>query len=228
MEEVDRWLTSGKPSLKVSMLLALHRKAMDGIDQFAGNFRPAGVTIRGSKHAPVSGDDVPRYVEEMLEYILENWSTRTAVHLASYAMWRLNWIHPFADGNGRTSRILSYMVLCGGLSHKLPGTRTIPEQISQNKAPYYKALEKADTAFKKGRIDVGQMERLLEGYLTNQLTDLHEQARTNSYWKGHDLSTEMPSKTSQRNRFVRLAEEHPVIVSGAVLVTCTVLTVIFA
>ncbi|MDH5529741.1 MAG: Fic family protein, partial [Paracoccaceae bacterium] len=112
MEEVERWIAAGKPNLRVSTLLKLHRLAMDGIDQYAGNFRPAGVAIKGSKHFPVSRDDVPRYVEEMLEYVSDNWSEETAIHLSSYVMWRLNWIHPFADGNGRTSRILSYMVLC--------------------------------------------------------------------------------------------------------------------
>ncbi len=176
IEEVARWIKSGKPTLKLSVLLKLHRLAMDGIDQYAGNFRPASVAIKGSSHVPISGDDVPRYVEEMLEYVEENWEKRTAIHLASYVMWRLNWIHPFADGNGRTSRILSYLVLCGRLRQVLPGTRTIPEQISENKTPYYNALEQADIAFKRGTIDVGAMERLLEGYLANQLVQIHDQA----------------------------------------------------
>lgn len=176
IEEIERWIKAGKPSLKVSTLLKLHRLAMDGIDQYAGNFRPASVAIRGSKHVPVAGDDVPRYVEEMLDYVNENWDKKTAIHLASFVMWRLNWIHPFADGNGRTSRILSYVILCGRLRQVLPGTRTIPEQISENKKPYYDALEKADVNFKKGSIDVVDMEKLLEGYLANQLIQLHEQA----------------------------------------------------
>ena len=29
----------------------------------------------------------------------DNWDDSTPVHLASYVMWRLNWIHPFTDGN---------------------------------------------------------------------------------------------------------------------------------
>lgn len=176
MQEVERWIKSGSPNLRVSVLLKLHRSAMDGIDQYAGNFRPAGVAIRGSKHVPVAGDDVPRYVEEMLDYVLENWVEKTAIHLSSYVMWRLNWIHPFADGNGRTSRILSYMILCGKLGQVLPGSRTIPEQISENKGLYYEALEKADISFKKGALNVMAMEGLLEGYLANQLVHVHTRA----------------------------------------------------
>jgi Fic family protein len=180
MEELGRWIKADQPTLKLSVLLKLHRLAMDGIDQYAGNFRPASVAIKGSNHVPIAGDDVPRYVEEMLEYVAENWKSRTAIHLAAFVMWRLNWIHPFADGNGRTSRILSYLVLCGRLGQLLPGTRTIPEQIAENKDPYYQALEKADLHFKKGVINVSDMESLLEKYLANQLVQLHEQATGSS------------------------------------------------
>jgi Fic family protein len=66
------------------------------------------------------------------------------LHLASYVMWRLNWIHPFTDGNGRTSRAVSYLVLCIRLRALLPGKLTIPEQIEQDKTPYYRALEAAE------------------------------------------------------------------------------------
>jgi hypothetical protein len=41
----------------------------------------------------------------------------TAIHLAAYLMWRLNWIHPFADGNGRTARMTSYV---GAADHHRP------------------------------------------------------------------------------------------------------------
>lgn len=177
MSQVESWVQSGTTNFKVSMLLDLHRKAMEGIDKFAGNFRPASVAIKGSNHTPIAGDDVPRYVEEMLDYLEENWEQKTALHLASYAMWRLNWIHPFADGNGRTSRMLSYMVLCARLEQVLPGALTIPEQISIDKPPYYAALEDADKAYKKGSVDLTSMERLLEGYLANQLLVVHEAAK---------------------------------------------------
>jgi hypothetical protein len=28
--------------------------------------------------------------------------------LAAYGLWRLNWIHPFVEGNGRTARAVCY------------------------------------------------------------------------------------------------------------------------
>lgn len=223
MEEVERWLADDKPSLKVSTLLTLHRKAMTEIDPYAGNFRPASVAIKGSNHNPVSGDDVARYVEEMLDYLKENWDSATALHLASYSMWRLNWIHPFADGNGRTSRMLSYMVLCARLRQILPGTMTIPEQISQNKSPYYKALEEADTQYKKGKVDVSKMEQLLESYLANQLVNVQELA------SGRDLTGQNCEENSNFiKRVVALFESHPVVAGGTFLLIATAITILFS
>jgi Fic family protein len=91
-------------------------------------------------------------------------------------MWRLNWIHPFADGNGRTSRAASYLVLCVRSGSALPGTNTIPEQISKAKASYYDALEAADQACLKGRLDLSALEDLLSTALAAQLADFHRTA----------------------------------------------------
>jgi Fic/DOC family len=87
-------------------------------------------------------------------------------------LWKLNWIHPFADGNGRTARAVSYAVMSIKLDGMLPGTPTIPEQISANKGPYYDALEKADGAFERGRIDVAELEAMLSSMLSRQLLSI--------------------------------------------------------
>jgi hypothetical protein len=104
-------LERGSFKLRPSLVLALHREALAGISIFAGNFRPAGVQIQGSRHEPAGAHLVPELIEEMCDYVNEHWEATTPIHLGAYIMWRLNWIHPFADGNGRTSRILSYVVL---------------------------------------------------------------------------------------------------------------------
>lgn len=224
MQEADRWIKAGGPNLKVSVLLKLHRLAMDGIDQYAGNFRPASVAIRGSKHIPVAGEDVPRYVEEMLEYIDDNWNEKTAIHLSSYVMWRLNWIHPFADGNGRTSRILSYMVLCGKLGQILPGSRTIPEQISENKGLYYEALEKAEVSFKKGSVNVVGMEGLMEGYLANQLVQIHTKATGGTSVRDGKIAQLPTNKWRLR---IDSMEARPVLIGTLVTVILAALALYF-
>jgi Fic family protein len=162
--------------LRLSTILSLHRIALDGISSFAGNFRPSTIVISGSSHEPIGAHLVPEHLEQMCDYVNERWNNATPLHLAAYVMWRLNWIHPFDDGNGRISRAVSYLVLCMRLGYPLPGTNTIPEQIAADKKPYYETLERADAAWKAGHIDVSALEKLLEGYLSVQLVGVIEQA----------------------------------------------------
>jgi Fic family protein len=84
-------------------------------------------------------------------------------------MWKLNWIHPFTDGNGRTSRAASYLVLCLRTGYLLPGKKTIPDQIADDRTPYYKALEAADKNLANHKVDISEMEELLAALLARQL-----------------------------------------------------------
>lgn len=163
-------------TLRLSLILGLQREALAGISSFAGNFRPAGVEIKGSKHQPPGAHLVPELVEEMCDYINDHWKDSTPIHLGAYIMWRLNWIHPFADGNGRTSRILSYVVLSIRAGAILPGTPTIPDQIVDNRQPYFEALDAADAAWQDQRVDVSQMEELLGKLLARQLANFYQAA----------------------------------------------------
>lgn len=162
--------------LRPSLILALHREALTGISMFAGNFRPAGVEIQGSRHQPPDAHLVPELVEDLCDYVNERWEQSTPIHLGGYIMWRLNWIHPFADGNGRTSRIVSYVVLSIRAGAVLPGTPTIPDQIVDNRNPYFDALDAADVAWAEKRLDVSKMEELLAALLARQLTGFYQAA----------------------------------------------------
>jgi hypothetical protein len=71
---VEHYIQSERPfTLRISTLLHLHRIALDGISSYAGNFRPAGIEIGGSKHQPVGAHLVRSSVEEMCDYVNENW-----------------------------------------------------------------------------------------------------------------------------------------------------------
>jgi Fic family protein len=164
--------------LRPSAIMSLNRLALDGLSSYAGIYRPAGIAIKGSKHTPPASHLVPELVEEMCDYVNLNWD-RSPIHLASYVLWRLNWIHPFVDGNGRTTRTISFVVLCVRLGYRVPGTNTIPEQISRDKNPYYKALELADSAdANEKKIDVSAMETLVGELLAKQLASVIRDART--------------------------------------------------
>src|SRR5437868_5309605 len=45
-------LDRGSFKLRPSLILTLHREALAGISSYAGNYRPAGVEIEGSKNQP--------------------------------------------------------------------------------------------------------------------------------------------------------------------------------
>jgi Fic family protein len=166
----------GNFKLRLSHILSLHREALQGISSYAGNFRPGDVEIEGSRHNPVGAHLVPELVEGLCDYVNEHWDSASAVHLASYVMWRLNWIHPFADGNGRTSRILSFVVLSIKIDAVLPGTPTLPDLIVDHRAEYEDALDAADDACKADKVDVSRMEELVSSLLAQQLTNVYQMA----------------------------------------------------
>lgn len=171
----------GRPfRLRTSTILDLNRCAIDGLDAYSGNFRPGAVIINKSSHQPPEALLVPSLVDDLCDYVNDNWKTATSVHLASMVMWRLNWIHPFTDGNGRTSRATSYLVLCTHSQVLLAGSETIPEQIVNNRTPYYEALESADETYRSEgqltRNTVLAMEELMKAMLAKQLRSAFDTA----------------------------------------------------
>jgi Fic family protein len=111
----------------------------------------------------------------MCTYIRDNWG-EPAIHLASYLMWRINWIHPFFGGNGRTARAAAYLILCANLGFRLPGEKTVPDLIVANREPYYDALRSADEAWTDGRLDLTAMDSLMKDLLGKQLVQIYERA----------------------------------------------------
>lgn len=178
LDLIDEHVRDGRPfRLRPSTILTLHAEAMRGVDAQAGTFRNAPVTIAGSRHAPPAEHLVAVKVEDMCEWITERWSDASAIDLCAYIMWRLNWIHPFADGNGRTTRAVAYLVLCVRAGARLPGFPTIPEQIAADKRPYYDALEAADQSEAEEDPDLTAMQVLLESYLEKQLQAVFDAAK---------------------------------------------------
>ncbi len=163
--------------LRPSLFGELQAIAIDGLELSPGTYRTVPVTIEGSGHQPPPPRDVARLVDDLCDYVNDNWEGATALHLGAYAMWRTNWIHPFVNGNGRTSRAVSYLVFAAKMGHALAGYPTIPDLIARDKQPYYRALEAADHAADEGIVDVAEMERLLEHHLATQLLAVLQRAR---------------------------------------------------
>ncbi len=85
-------------------------------------------------------------MDRFFSLIHENWTIiGHPTQLAAYALWRLNWIHPFVEGNGRTARAACYYLICLKHGKLLPGKKIVPERIREGRRPYYDALTQAET-----------------------------------------------------------------------------------
>ncbi|MCX6590747.1 MAG: Fic family protein [Acidobacteria bacterium] len=173
VDTIENWQSDSR--LTPALLLEAQRLAVNQIYRCAGHFRNGPVRLAGAEHGPPEHEAVPLPVDEMCAYVQAHWDSN-AVHLASYLMWRINWIHPFFGGNGRTSRAISYLVLCARLGFVIPGTKTIPDFIVEERQPYYSALREADEAWRGGEVNVSAMEALLSSLLAKQLVSIHHQA----------------------------------------------------
>lgn len=120
-------------------VLTLHNLVLRGIDsKYAGKYRNVEVMIRGSQHVPPQPFLVPKQMEDYFEWYVLNKSKLHPVILAAEMHERLVTIHPFIDGNGRTSRLVMNLIL---LSHGLVIANIKGD--TQSRMNYYKAIEKA-------------------------------------------------------------------------------------
>ena len=167
---IEIGLLKGIEAFDKYTLWALNYAAVANIAQFGGRYREEPITV--GTHRPPHFKDVPNYMDRFFSLIHENWTiNEQPTLLAAYALWRLNWIHPFVEGNGRTARAACYYLLCMREGRWLPGKKIVPERIRENRAPYYAALRAADRAWDQGRFDVTELAIYLEGLLAAQLSE---------------------------------------------------------
>jgi Fic family protein len=152
-------------------LWCLNYAAVSNIAQFGGRYRKEPILV--GNHIPPHFKDVTDEMDRFFSVVHENWTIIThPTTLPAYALWRLNWIHPFVEGNGRTARAACYYLICMRHGMLLPGKKIVPERIREDREPYYAALRSADRAWAKGHFDVSE----LAGYLSDLLKAQLEEA----------------------------------------------------
>ena len=126
--------------LTESLLRQLHGLILRNIDRDnAGIYRKQVVAISGSRHIPPQPLDVPLLMEECFSWFEQNKSHFHPVILAAEMHERIVTIHPFIDGNGRTSRLIMNLLL---LKSGYP-IANISGSMESRRA-YYDALEKCN------------------------------------------------------------------------------------
>jgi len=166
---IEIGLRQGPRAFDKYALWALNHVAVANISQFGGRFREEPIYV--GKHIPPHFREVPELMDRFISVIQENWFIFPPTYLAAYGLWRLNWVHPFIEGNGRTARAVCYYLLSVRSGALLPGRKIVPERIREERQPYYDALRAADLAWHEGNLDVSVMDAYLARLLSAQLQD---------------------------------------------------------
>ena len=126
-------------------LLKAHRLMMNSLVKEAGRFRSGGVGVMSGNrviHMAPPADLVPWQIKDLME-----WYRRSEYHpLVKSAVfhYEFEFIHPFADGNGRMGRMWHTLLL----SQWKPFFAWLPieDLIARHQQEYCAALQKADAA----------------------------------------------------------------------------------
>lgn len=128
---VQKCVADKKP-LDENTVKDIHALLMDNII-IGGVYRNVEVRISGASHKPPAPSEMYRQVKSFysdLAYKYEN----NAIELAAWTHAEFVRIHPFTDGNGRTSRmIMNYQLMLNGF---------LPVSVAkENRLEYFDALE---------------------------------------------------------------------------------------
>ena len=146
-------------------LLSIHNLILRGIHpEDAGRYRKVQVMIKGSSHMPPQPYLIGKEMEDFFIWYDLNKNQLHPIVLAAELHERLVTIHPFIDGNGRTSRLLMNLVLLqhGYIIANIKGDY-------DNRMAYYSALETAQTKGNKEDflVFIAQIEKeSLERYIS--------------------------------------------------------------
>jgi Fic family protein len=98
--------------------------------------------------------DVPFYMEELIKLWKQNLTQRSIHPLVALAAFNLDFlcIHPFRDGNGRVSRLLT-LLLSYHLGYEVGRYISLERLIEENKERYYETLELSSQYWHEGKHD---------------------------------------------------------------------------
>ncbi|XP_020863665.1 protein adenylyltransferase FICD [Phascolarctos cinereus] len=137
MKYINTTLVSRIGSVTIGDVLEIHRRVLGYVDPVeAGRFRATQVFV--GHHVPPHPQDVDKQMEEFVQWLnSEDAMNLHPVEFAALAHYKLVYIHPFIDGNGRTSRLLMNLIL---MQAGYPPITIRKEQRSE----YYHVLEVAN------------------------------------------------------------------------------------
>ena len=129
----------------------LHALAVDGLeregDATPGSYRSSGVRIAQSTHQPPGPESVPADMRQLVEFMNKPMSPQYHLLQVAISHHRFVWIHPFGNGNGRVSRLITYAMLVKLGFTATHGYRALNPTVvfGSDRHAYYRHLETADS-----------------------------------------------------------------------------------
>lgn len=152
MSFIDEHLKSGEVISEMT-IRELHALTVSNLnpdkegDHTPGAYRAKQVFIAQSTHCPPEAHLVPEYMAELIHFINQDDKPKYDLIKMALSHHRFGWIHPFSNGNGRTVRLLTYVLLIKyGFNVQAGGRILNPTAIFCNdRDKYYEMLTLADT-----------------------------------------------------------------------------------
>ncbi len=126
---------------------------------------------------------------------------------AVYAHLYIAWIHPFGDGNGRTARLLEFLILAGSACVPVPAAHLLSNHYNLTRDRYYRELALAS---KPGESTLGFLAYAVEGFVDGirEAIDMVRKQQLEVAWVNHvhECFESLPNtKASDRQRSLVLA-----------------------
>ena len=127
-----------KNTFSENLIRSLNQIVQQNIDrQWAGRYRNSAVIIGGADHTPPEALEISKLMRNLIKWVGENKKKIHPVELASILHHDLVFIHPFFDGNGRTSRLAMNIIL-------MQAGFPLVIVLKNDRKKYYQTLSLAD------------------------------------------------------------------------------------
>lgn len=152
----------------VKNLLYAHKLMTEGLVKEAGRFRSGNVGVYAGDRLIHAGTPA-RYVPELVSQLM-TWLKESKYHplvKSCIFHYEFEFIHPFADGNGRTGRLWQSLILRKW--NELFAWLPVETLVHENQEEYYRVLQKADNAG-----DSTEFVEFMLGMIRNALKELRD------------------------------------------------------
>ena len=175
---VSKYLDSGE-NITEKLIIDIHKRLVEGVrggSAAPGEYRNVQNYVVNS----ATGDIIykpppPKEVSGMMETLVEWLNSEKETHpvlVSGISQFQLVHVHPFRDGNGRTSRLLSTLCLYRA-GYDFKRLFTISEYYDRNRAAFYNAIQNV----REQDMDMtGWLEYFIEG-LATQMQEMVERGK---------------------------------------------------